>query len=272
MSKIFISVLILATVSAALCKEPWQCDNYGRISCLQSQTCCRARYSSYGYACYPYQNGVCCPDGVTACPNGTICNMNDKRCDKKATLGFLEDAKPATMEDAQVPKLNSVVPLEESEQFDPIDPQDFVTFVKGVNEGFGFFYNLDKYEQCEIIDPKITKLAQDIFDVVKGLNIKNAINVIKKVIKKGHKIIDLISKLSDACKSYALSLKNALARLISKTGQLSYPSSLTYHAITNMSSITDNTMKAVEAFKSKDYKNAGVTGGDLMKFIFFWDL
>jgi hypothetical protein len=198
--------------------------------------------------------------------------MNDKRCDKKATLGFLEDAKPATMEDAQVPKLNSVVPLEESEQFDPIDPQDFVTFVKGVNEGFGFFYNLDKYEQCEIIDPKITKLAQDIFDVVKGLNIKNAINVIKKVIKKGHKIIDLISKLSDACKSYALSLKNALARLISKTGQLSYPSSLTYHAITNMSSITDNTMKAVEAFKSKDYKNAGVTGGDLMKFIFFWDL
>jgi hypothetical protein len=90
--------------------------------------------------------------------------------------------------------------------------------------------------------------------------------------KKGLQIIDIISLQSDTCKIYAQALKKAADRLIKKVGQKAYPNNLVFHSLTNMTPITDRVVRAVQAFKNKDFKNAGVTGGDLMKFIFFWDM
>jgi hypothetical protein len=62
------------------------------------------------------------------------------------------------------------------DNYEQINPEDFLKFAAGANEGFGFFYNLPNYDQCVMYDPKITQIAQDIFNIVKGLNIGNAIN------------------------------------------------------------------------------------------------
>ena len=426
MSKIFISVLILAAISATLCKEPWQCDISGKYACSQSQTCCRSKVSQTGWSCFPTQSGVCCSDGVSVCPTATICNLREKRCDR-STLAFLEVAKPdAAIEVAQEANLNSVpaelvdgflkgfgffsnlpheneckpedpqiaqdiseiinllknisiktdfrktieqiltkatdaynriskvsevcaefalelqhvveglkgyvsakgyysklalhtamnigqitekvktavsdysaakfeeaglafgdltkflifwgfnpdvkVLLEEIEQYEQINPEDFLTFAAGVNQGFRFFYMLPNYDQCVSYDPKVTQIAEEIFNIVKGLNIKNAMDVVRKVTVKGLEIIDIISKQSDACNIYSKAIKNVADRLIKKINEKSYPTKLVFHSQTNMKPITDKLMNSVKAFKNKEFENAGITGGELMKFIFFWDM
>ena len=54
--------------------------------CGMKQTCCRG---PSGWKCYNVENGICCSDGLNACPQGYTCNLRDQRCDLKPTLLFL---------------------------------------------------------------------------------------------------------------------------------------------------------------------------------------
>jgi len=47
-------------------------------SCAESMTCCQLKSERYG--CCVYDNAVCCQDQEHCCPNGFICDDDQKRC------------------------------------------------------------------------------------------------------------------------------------------------------------------------------------------------
>ena len=108
--------------------------------------------------------------------------------------------------------------------------------------------------------------------MINELNIRNAFNVVRDIINKGLLMIDTISKPSEACKNYAKTLRKVAKKLINKVDGRSYQLSLMYHSLSNMASIASKVISTVKAFKQKEFEKAGVSGGELMKFIFFWDI
>lgn len=83
MSKIIILLFFILFNSIVLCKEPWQCDSQGRYKCPEDQTCCRSKIFASGWACFPSPKAVCCSDGKSYCPENTICNLRENKCDSK---------------------------------------------------------------------------------------------------------------------------------------------------------------------------------------------
>jgi hypothetical protein len=67
----------------------WKCGSSTTQQCLKDQTCCRG---PSGWRCYPADNGVCCSDGISACPYNNTCDVQNKTCipPKKTTLAFLD--------------------------------------------------------------------------------------------------------------------------------------------------------------------------------------
>ena len=47
-------------------------------SCAGKETCCKL--SSGGYGCCPYEEAVCCSDGLHCCPHGTTCDVKQGTC------------------------------------------------------------------------------------------------------------------------------------------------------------------------------------------------
>ena len=47
-------------------------------SCAGKETCCEL--SSGGYGCCPYEEAVCCSDGLHCCPHGTTCDVKQGTC------------------------------------------------------------------------------------------------------------------------------------------------------------------------------------------------
>mmetsp|Transcript_44407 Transcript_44407/g.61757 ORF Transcript_44407/g.61757 Transcript_44407/m.61757 type:complete len:97 (+) Transcript_44407:59-349(+) len=54
--------------------------------CSSSQTCCQGQG---GVGCCPYQNAVCCSDGVHCCPNGYTCDVSAGTCNKSNSVSAM---------------------------------------------------------------------------------------------------------------------------------------------------------------------------------------
>jgi hypothetical protein len=149
---------------------------------------------------------------------------------------------------------------------------DFLEFVKGVNSGFGFFTGLPYENECKGYDSKALDLAQEIFNDMKKINIRNGVDILKRNIPKALKIIDIISNKGGACKNWANELKQMAQRLINRVNQNNYARDAVLNALTNMAAITDMTVTSVKHYVEKDFFNSGRMAGELMRFIFFWVL
>ena len=62
-------------------------------SCAGKETCCEL--SSGGYGCCPYEEAVCCSDGLHCCPHGTTCNLAAGMCSSNI-LSFSHISPPLT--------------------------------------------------------------------------------------------------------------------------------------------------------------------------------
>ena len=153
-----------------------------------------------------------------------------------------------------------------------INPEDFLTFLRGANSGFGFFTGLPYESDCKTIDPKTVDLAREIFNDIKTIKITNGVNVIRRNIPKALKIIDLITNQGGSCKNWGQELRKMADKMINRVNQSNYPKEAIFHAMTNMAPITDMTVTSIKHFMEKDYSNSGRMGGELMRFIFFWVL
>ena len=258
MSRILFSLIIIAIGSLTLCKEPWECGS-SSYKCANDQTCCRSKISTTGWACFPSQNAVCCSDGISCCPNNTICNLKDKRCDPKS-LTFLGVVTTPEEPMIEQPKENS-----------QIQPSDAVAFASGFNDGFTFFKNLPHREECNPDDPQIINDVSSIFEILKNISVTNIISVVPQILEKAADAYQRISTLSQGCKLYADEVKkvsDALKAHIAKSG---YYTNLTLHTVTNIGSITEKAKNGISQFESNNYNQSGVALGDLIKFFLFWN-
>jgi len=75
------------------------------------------------------------------------------------------------------------VMLEEIEE--AINPNDLLKFALGANQGFSIFYNLPYQSECVVYNPRVLQIAEEVINIFKGLNIKNALNIARQVVQKG---------------------------------------------------------------------------------------
>jgi hypothetical protein len=162
------------------------------------------------------------------------------------------------------------VMLEEIEE--AINPNDLLKFALGANQGFSFFYNLPYQSECVVYNPRVLQIAEEVINIFKGLNIKNALNIAKQVVQKGREAIKIISSQGGQCVNYAAELTKVADRLIKRIDSKPFLKDVTYHALMNMNVITENALKVVDTFIKKDFSNSGIVGGSLIRFIFFWNM
>nr|XP_033774570.1 progranulin isoform X2 [Geotrypetes seraphini]XP_033774572.1 progranulin isoform X2 [Geotrypetes seraphini] len=80
------SVLLLPPAEATECDV--KCDNLHY--CQDGQTCCKATTAG-GWACCPYDQGVCCEDMRHCCPAGHKCSFTGQRCVRSKDLRWDEN-------------------------------------------------------------------------------------------------------------------------------------------------------------------------------------
>jgi hypothetical protein len=153
-----------------------------------------------------------------------------------------------------------------------LKPEDFLDFANGGNEGFKFFYQLPGDKGCKTIDPRIIAIAKEITEDIKTLNIFNFVQIIQNSIARGQKIIEMFAAQGEECKIWAKELKRVFEMLVNRTKQKKYGDEALFHAFSNMNPIVDSGVAIIKHFIAKEYFQAGKRGGELMRFIFFWDL
>jgi len=251
MSKVIFAVIALIAISGSVCKESWQCDLAGKYSCTQQQTCCRSRVSSTGWSCFNSVRAVCCSDGISACPEKTICNLREKRCDPAPALTFLEE------------------PVVESA---PIDVNTGKEFVEGFLRGFSFFEGLAHRDECAPNDPQVIQDVLEIVDLIKGLNAKSDFRqVILQVFAKANDAYNRISVVSEGCAAYAFEIKRVLDALSSHVSSVTFLPKLAFHTLSNIGQITSKAQSSTQALNENRFADAGQGFGELSRFVLFWD-
>ncbi len=84
------------------------CGN-SSFGCQEGSTCCRG---IGGWRCCKGENSNCCADGISTCPNNTICNLKKNRCESK-TMPFLaikQEVKFEKMLECEAAQINFALP------------------------------------------------------------------------------------------------------------------------------------------------------------------
>lgn len=260
MSKIIISIIVLALFSATICKNFWECDSAGKHTCPQTQTCCKSAISATKWACFPGQNNTCCSDGISCCPFNTICNLKETKCDAKK-LAFLEaPMEGVTLEFADA-KLNLG------------DAKDAAVFAASFLEGFAHFSQLPHEADCKPDDPQIAQDLLEIVNILKNINVHSDFkNVIAQLIEKTTDLISRISKTSAGCKAWGSELQDVLNKLQQHVTASGYATKLALHSASHIGSIASQTKSAIASFQAGNYDVSGRGFGGLLNFVAFWDL
>ena len=69
---------LLCSVILLPCARVKQCPG-DKASCPDDTTCCPLHSGNFG--CCPFQNAVCCPDGIYCCPGGYTCGIVNSVCE-----------------------------------------------------------------------------------------------------------------------------------------------------------------------------------------------
>ncbi|KAM9214958.1 LOW QUALITY PROTEIN: progranulin [Leptosomus discolor] len=77
----------------------------GRSACPNGSTCCQLPSAQYG--CCPLQNAVCCGDGQHCCPQGTTCDLERSTCTSARPLASLPEGDVKCDEETSCPDGNT---------------------------------------------------------------------------------------------------------------------------------------------------------------------
>ncbi len=266
MSKLVLAIILFAISSSVLCKEPWQCDSLGKFNCANNQTCCRSKVSTTGWACFPMVQAICCSDGISACPQNTICNLAAKRCDAKPRA-FLQVETEAVESTMQHPEEVLAFLSEVS----TLQPEDALAFVTGFNNGLSFFLDLAHQAECQPDDPQIIQDVIGIYDIIKSASLSDFSKIIPEILAKGVDAYQRISKISSGCKLYADEIQKVVDALTTHVKESGYYASLTLHTLSNVGSFSKKAQNGISAFKANNFNQSGFAFGDLIKFALFWN-
>ena len=241
-------------------KEYWQCDSLGKIACATNQTCCRSRVNISGWECFPSIRGVCCSNGINCCPQNTICDLTAKTCVKK-TLSFLTLPEP-------VEALTSTAPISINDS--PIVPAGL--FLDGFFKGFDFFVNVAEGNNC-LSNQEFGNYLVDVLNKFKDFKVDATFPKFVEELAKdfvAHRDILLAEVLQ--CKQLGAKAKVVLDKLAARVMQADYTSKVSTHALLNVVRIKETLDQLQPLLNQGEYELLGKTSGELVKFVFFWNL
>jgi hypothetical protein len=242
-------------------KEPWQCDSLGKMFCAQNQTCCRSRVNASGWECFPTIRGVCCSNGINCCPDGTICDLTAKTCVKK-TLSFLTTPETAPE------MLPSTEPIRLSES--PIVPAGL--FLDGFFKGFDLFAHVAEGNTC-LSNQEFGNYIADVLNRLKDAKIDaNFLKFVEELVKDfvAHK--DLVLSEVLQCKQLGANVQAVFEKLSLRVMQADFVKKVSTHALLHVLEIKAALENLQVLAKDAEYELLGKASGELVKFVFFWDL
>lgn len=241
-------------------KEYWQCDSLGKLFCAQNQTCCRSITNASGWECFPTIRGVCCSNGINCCPEGTICELTQKTCVKK-TLSFLMEPEAAP---------ESLPSTEPMKQMGAIDPA--VDFVTGFVKGFHIFEHVGADNTC-FTNTQFSTYLVEVLEKLKNVKVDETLpKFLEELIKDfiAHK--ELIYGEISQCKKLAQEVLVIFQKLSEKVMQADYVQKVTTHTLLHFKRVKEGLDKLQTLAQAHDYQALGFTAGELVEFVFFWDL
>ena len=239
-------VCLLSIISIVLAKEYWQCDSYGKNVCPKTQTCCRSRIDKSGWSCFPSVEAVCCSDGLSACPKGTICNLREKKCDTTA-LTFLAE--------------QNATPIDSAAQLS-----------KGFFEGLEIFSNLPHQDDCKLDDQLLIQDIVDVIDLIKNLSLKSELlKTLKEIVVKVEDAYTRIGNLSGTCTEWANEIQNVMNKVLAHVKSKTYLAELPVHIAFNISNIKSKSNDGNSKYAAGDFFGAGRAYGDLLHFALLWN-
>lgn len=242
-------------------KEYWQCDSLGKVLCAQNQTCCRSKVNSSGWECFPTIKGVCCSNGINCCPDGTICDLTAKTCVKK-TLSFLSTPEAAPE------MLPSTEPMRLSDS--PLVPAGL--FLDGFFKGFDLFAHVAEGNTC-FSNQEFGNYLADVLNRLKDAKIDaNFPKFVEELVKDfvAHK--DLVLAEALQCKQLGNNVQDVFEKLSQRVMQADFVQKVSTHALLNIVKIKDELENLQPLAKDGKYELLGQASGELVKFVFFWDL
>lgn len=255
MSRVLI-ILAIIVINAVAAREYWQCNNDGSISCLKSQTCCRG---PNGFACYnninTYQSLQCCSDG-NACPNGTICNLREKKCDIKQLSFLAANTTDTFIQPVTQPSIRTSTEK----------------FALGFIEGLSFFKNVIVNKECKYNDPQLIDDVTFILSLLKSINATtDFVPLMESVILRLQDIQLRITKIEAACYPTLQQIQVIIVELFEYLSHPNYEQKVLPHAMLNFNKIITLVQNGTNFLIEKEYEQAGKSFGKLVRFAGFWD-
>lgn len=252
-----LSIIFAVLIGTAFSKNSWECDSAGQMKCAQDNTCCRSRTSSFGWACFPLVEAVCCSDGVNVCPSGTICDLTAKTC-RRNSLAFL-----------QLPEIQAG---NYTEPILALTPVDAVNFTVGFYEGIEIFNPVLANSTCIQESTKLVRTVINILDVLSHFNFENPAPQLKEILHLLENTVSIGEVAYPSCTDMGLQLKDLLTKVYSHVVNPKYLEHLGTHVIFNLSKVKEIYEAALKDTQDQVYFRAGKGFGELVKFVALWDL
>jgi hypothetical protein len=239
------------------------CGNSGK-ACLDTQTCCEG---PTGWGCKPVKNGVCCINGVSACPPNHYCDLNvdpSQGCKAKKLLFLLNETEEMITEEKMTE------PHDIEQVFEPINAE---ALFEGFLDGIQIFSNLPDAKTCDLKSlDVISKDINDIITIVKDLKFDaSAISKIMEVVAKFEEIYATTDKVVGPCQAYAKEIKSTLKNVLTHVKSVEWVSMFLFHTMTDVSTLKSKLHSANDLYHAKDYMGAGKGYGDLVHEALLWD-
>lgn len=251
------TILIAFLFGSAFSKMYFECDSNGQFKCGQEQTCCRSKLSSYGWSCFPGRQGVCCSDGASYCPTGTVCDVPNKTC-RKPTLTFLEEAT----EPMSAPLVT-------------LTPGDLADFGLGLLRGVEIFDGPMNNSTCFKNSTALTNVTNDvarIIEVVRNITPENVVQNLRLVLELYQTLLNDAQPVAQSCTETFNAFQAVLLKVRDVVNQPDYVSELATHTVFNLNALTVLGTGALQSLQQGNYTQAGSLVGQAVKLGFLWKL
>lgn len=252
---LFCLYLIFTLTLSSTHKPPHFCDHHGHYRCRETETCCQVAHGLSKYGCFEAINGVCCSDGKHICPQGTICNNIEGRCEHKG-LFFLEDSE----------YLRPILSTYES-----VSVLEVEQILSGLVEGLEIFNNLPNKDTCR----PTAEMTQDLVDIIaaiKGFDWSsgNYIQLISLLTLRTIDYVNRAKQLEGPCRSLEKELNEVFDDVKQYLSDPKYGQRFVMHTLFYINTFKKQISDVEKDYLDQNYKQVGLDlGGLIHDFLLF---
>lgn len=147
-------------------------------------------------------------------------------------------------------------------------PLDFAT---GFLDGISVFSNLPHEDECVVVDPQVVSDFEKVAELLKDLNVRNAVQKIAQVIPLVMDAYTRIGQTTAECQLWADEVNTILEQLKTYFAAEGYTTKVALHALSHVIDVKNKITDAQAHLAAEELRAAGSALGDLTRFVAFWD-